>query len=448
MDIMLIVIIVIIVFVLFLCISTSNNTKHKEKNINDYDITKIQMVVNKQDNNYIEYFITNIDDDLLKNKLLLFEYITDNNINYIKVKNRKTEEIIYSHILPDNIQLLKNAISNNIGYKNGYFNTEIMFGFIGIPHWKREYFYKEDIFYNYGSDNKRIPKHCKKFYEIFKREFLNENFIELNGETNYSFYLMFDLLKSKQENLTKHLLNLMKNYPEVTPYCEEEMGKLGLTCREYKNKNYLKCGHNTYIVENNFPNKQEIIEWTNGDFFKHTGVSVYIDDNGVINVVEDKTIALYGNEKRGCRVFPLEGSLPIYIKFGEVDGYFKFVNCIWSSEKNRNNNYQGGEMTVEKVISLEGSPNIVNGNFICENLGLTSLIGGPRIVHGDYICKNNAITSFIGIPEKIEGCFNFSNNELTDDAWDYCKNNIDGEINDYKHNGNKFVKYRKELEFN
>ena len=146
-----IVLFIISLFFIFVFSSITNNKNYKqEKNINDYDITKIQMVVNKQDNNYIEYFITNIDDDLLKNKLLLFECITDNNINYIEVKNRKTEEIIYSHILPDNIQLLKNAISNNIGYKNGYFNTEIMFGFIGIPHWKREYFYKEDIFYNYA----------------------------------------------------------------------------------------------------------------------------------------------------------------------------------------------------------------------------------------------------------------------------------------------------------
>ena len=114
-------------------------------------------------------------------------------------------------------------------------------------------------------------------------------------------------------------------------------------------------------------------------------------------------------------------------------------------KKNIDSNYQGGEITIKNVMSLNGSPDIVNGNFICENLGLKSLIGGPRIVRGDYICKNNTITSFIGIPEKIEGCFIFSNNELTDDAWDYCRDNIDGEFNDYKHNGNKFVKYRKEL---
>ena len=63
-----------------------------------------------------------------------------------------------------------------------------------------------------------------------------------------------------------------------------------------------------------------------------------------------------------------------------------------------------------------------------------------------YNCKNNSITSFVGVPKKIEGCFNFANNDFTDEAWEYAKDNIDGEFADYNHNGNKFIKYRKGLE--
>lgn len=441
-----IVLFIISLFFIFVFSLITNNKNYKrEKNINDYDITKIELVVNKQDKNYTEYYITNIDEKLLHNNILSFYITEEDDCKFYEIRNNKTEDVIYQYNLPGNFQFLKNIQAKNIGYKNGYFNNEIMIGFVGIPHWEREYLYKEDIFYNYGKDNKRIPKHCRSFYEIFKHEFLNENFIELNGETNYSFYLMFDLLKSKQNELKKHLLNLIKNYPEVKPYCEEEMGKIGMTCYEYKGDEYIMFKRNIYVVLKDFHNKKFILNWLCGDFFRSTGLSIYVNENGVIDAIEDKTIRLYGNEKIGCTVFPNEGVLPPYIKFGTVDGFFKFTNNIWSSEKNKECGYNGGEITVEKVISLTGSPNIVNGNFICENIGLNSLKGGPRIVHGDYNCKNNCLTSFIGVPEKIEGCFNFINNELTDEAWEWAKENIDGEFFDYKHSGNKFVKYHKEL---
>ena len=49
------------------------------------------------------------------------------------------------------------------------------------------------------------------------------------------------------------------------------------------------------------------------------------------------------------------------------------------------------------------------------------------------------------MPSFIGGIFDFSNNELTDDSWEYAKNNIDSEFGDYKLTNNYFVKYRNEL---
>ena len=49
------------------------------------------------------------------------------------------------------------------------------------------------------------------------------------------------------------------------------------------------------------------------------------------------------------------------------------------------------------------------------------------------------------MPAFIGGIFDFSNNELTDDSWEYAKNNIDSEFGDYKLTNNYFVKYRSEL---
>ena len=49
------------------------------------------------------------------------------------------------------------------------------------------------------------------------------------------------------------------------------------------------------------------------------------------------------------------------------------------------------------------------------------------------------------MPSYIKGVFDFSDNELTDEAWEYAKENIDGEFVDYRLSNNYFVKYRSEL---
>ena len=55
-----------------------------------------------------------------------------------------------------------------------------------------------------------------------------------------------------------------------------------------------------------------------------------------------------------------KGLKEIPLKFGKVEGYFNF--------------------SYNKLISLEGSPKVVGGNFYCQSNKLTSLRGGPKIV--------------------------------------------------------------------
>lgn len=309
-----------------------------------------------------------------------------------------------------------------------------------IPHWEFEYIYGNEEFPN---------SKVRQFYNFFKKEFLNGNPIDVGEYSNYYFFLMFDLIKTKVTNLEKHLKSLMESYPDTITYCEHEMSKLGITCRTFDGENYInidKAGvcHEIYTVKDNFENKEEIIQWAQSDEFSNTGCSAYINSKGIINVINNQN-KLYGNEKRGIKIMVINEELPNYIHFGKVEGNVIFTNRGWSSEKNRTSGYQGGVIEPHKIKSLKGCPRIVGGNFKAENIGINSLIGCPQRIEGDFIVKKNAIKSFEGMPQYIGKLFDISNNELTDEAWDYAKDNIDGEFGDYNIKKNLFIKYRKEL---
>ena len=71
------------------------------------------------------------------------------------------------------------------------------------------------------------------------------------------------------------------------------------------------------------------------------------------------------------------------------------------------------------VVSLQGSPHTVMGNFWCQNSSLesiprlTSLEGGPRVVHGGFSCMNNLLTNLVGAPEQVGDWFGCDTNLLT-----------------------------------
>ncbi len=66
----------------------------------------------------------------------------------------------------------------------------------------------------------------------------------------------------------------------------------------------------------------------------------------------------------------------------------------------------------EKMTSLEGCPEIINGNFNCNNNELISLKYRPKIINGDFCCINTGIHSLIGCPELINGSLFCSKNDL------------------------------------
>ena len=69
-----------------------------------------------------------------------------------------------------------------------------------------------------------------------------------------------------------------------------------------------------------------------------------------------------------------------------------------------------------RLISLEGSPNMVGGDFRCNDNLLNDLEGAPHTVGGDFWCENNDIRSFEGLGN-IKGDFYCRHNPVCE-IWD------------------------------
>lgn len=105
-----------------------------------------------------------------------------------------------------------------------------------------------------------------------------------------------------------------------------------------------------------------------------------IDDNGGVNVIGYCIASI--KDWRGI----------IPVKFVSVSG--------------------GAYFTGKDLISLEGSPRSVGGNFNIFNNNLSSLKDGPIIVGGNYICSGNKLTSLKGLASDIGGKLICSGNDI------------------------------------
>lgn len=86
----------------------------------------------------------------------------------------------------------------------------------GVPFWPHHYVYSN--FEINSASNEQ-----KKFYSIFKNNFLNGNYLDLEGNTNYAFILLFDLLNEYEQHkdipkLEKQLRALGLCYPKTKSY--------------------------------------------------------------------------------------------------------------------------------------------------------------------------------------------------------------------------------------
>lgn len=87
---------------------------------------------------------------------------------------------------------------------------------IKVPNWKHQYVY-------FFSEINQASNEQKQFYYIFKNSFLNGKYLDLEGNTNYAFILLFDLLNEYENHkdiykLEKQTNTLGQYYPETKSY--------------------------------------------------------------------------------------------------------------------------------------------------------------------------------------------------------------------------------------
>ncbi|RZJ81957.1 MAG: hypothetical protein EOO47_02370 [Flavobacterium sp.] len=86
-----------------------------------------------------------------------------------------------------------------------------------VPYWQHQYVYS-------FSEIETAGKEQRRFYKTFKANFLNGLFMDIEGNNNYAFILLFDLLKSFETHkdtdcLERQLKELGLNYPRTKSYC-------------------------------------------------------------------------------------------------------------------------------------------------------------------------------------------------------------------------------------
>jgi hypothetical protein len=86
---------------------------------------------------------------------------------------------------------------------------------VPVPYWPHFYVYS----YN---DLERATTEQRNFYGYFKKAFLQKQYINLQGNNNYAFVLLFDLLNEFGRNVKElelHLKPLAEHYTRTLPYC-------------------------------------------------------------------------------------------------------------------------------------------------------------------------------------------------------------------------------------
>lgn len=94
----------------------------------------------------------------------------------------------------------------------------------GVPYWSHQYVY------SYSEINGANAKQ-KEFYQFFKINFFNGYYFDLEGNTNYAFILLFDLLNEYEyhkdvSKLEKQLKDLGRNYPKTKSYATSFLIKI------------------------------------------------------------------------------------------------------------------------------------------------------------------------------------------------------------------------------
>lgn len=145
-----------------------------------------------------------------------------NKINYYDIaKNQRAKQISsIDRTSTINISVTKSSLKNDdsiidVGSKSYKIDSD--YGLESkVPFWSHSYVYSYSEI-NYATANQ------KKFYQYYKTQFLNGEFLDLEGNSNYAFILLFDLLNEFEQHkniakLESQIEILGNNYPKTKSY--------------------------------------------------------------------------------------------------------------------------------------------------------------------------------------------------------------------------------------
>ena len=85
------------------------------------------------------------------------------------------------------------------------------------------------------------------------------------------------------------------------------------------------------------------------------------------------------------------------------------------SYKDLNIDYKGGDLDIsfDRLELLTGCPEVILGDFTCNDNKLKTFVGGPHIVSGNYNCEDNHLTDLVGCASHIDGALFMQYNDIT-----------------------------------
>lgn len=254
----------------------------------------------------------------------------------------------------------------------------------GIPVWKTRNI-------SSYSEIENATNQQKKFYNIYKINFLNDIFFDLEGNSNYAFILLFDILEEfeihKNINLLEHRLNsLGENYPEVkifsTMFLNDEK-KIFLKSSSQEENTVQKQTSNDYYNDNRLGNKYRLKLDLKDD--EIAILNSLIDNNNKFNSIpfcETQLITLligcikalkesYGVEKLTSLIKDIIGkernmNFRLYINNHNVNFNNTAYQCIYKTCENSLRDYfkVGRKSDIQYYLKTKESVNLFNEKIL------------------------------------------------------------------------------------
>lgn len=211
-----------------------------------------------------------------------------------------------------------------------------------IPFWKHKYIHSFKEITECDLDQKH-------FYKQFKQHFLKGEYIDLKGNDNYSFILLYDLVENNSleiDNLLRHFKNLEKYYPKTKGYTNTAI----IQKLEY-HKDFEKAWdfrrRNGYIPISTIVKYESRLQrqLVDGDLLSMLGGYTHLTDFGQDNIQEIKSYATTEIDKyvedKGKPFFdlflkdgkPLTENQEFYKDFFISESEYEFYKKIDDSQK-------------------------------------------------------------------------------------------------------------------